>query len=365
MRLSALRFIMIATVASVAIAGCAKKQPVGADSNTAARDLGGFGPGGQPGGGPGGFGNGGAGGGAFAGGPGAGGQFMRDAAGNLFDANGNRVDEFGNPIDSAPLGTLPGQGGVVGGAGGGIAGGAGQGGIVYAGPGSAGTVQQGGGVYQPGGVINGGAYQPGGVVDGGVYQPGGNGVFLDGNGNFVDANGNPVDANGNPIAGAAYQQGGTFVQGGPYAQVPGQGGAFATGPAAASYNFAGDDGSPNYFAQRVGDRVLFATDSSTIDPEGQEILRRQAAWFNLHPEYAITVEGHADERGTRDYNLALGARRANAVRGYLSSLGIDPNRVRTVSYGKERPVNPASTPTGWRINRRAVSTLRGGSGASF
>jgi peptidoglycan-associated lipoprotein len=355
MRLSALRFIMIATVASVAIAGCAKKQPVGSDSNTAARDLGGFGPGGQAGGAPGGFGNG------AGGGAGAGGQFVRDAAGNLFDANGNRVDAFGNPIQSAPLGTLPGQGGIAGGPGGGIAGGAPQ--TVYAGPGSAGTVQQGGGVYQSGGVI-----------DGGAYQPGGNGVFLDGNGNFVDANGNPVDANGNPIAGAAYQQGGTFVQGGPYDAGGGSfvqggpyapGGTFASGPGAASYNFAGDDGSPNYFAQRVGDRVLFATDSSTIDPQGQEILRRQAAWFNLHPEYAITVEGHADERGTRDYNLALGARRANAVRGYLSSLGIDPNRVRTVSYGKERPVNPASTPNGWAVNRRAVSTLRGGSGASF
>ena len=124
-------------------------------------------------------------------------------------------------------------------------------------------------------------------------------------------------------------------------------------------------GDAGTFAQRVGDRVLFATDSSNLDAQSQETLRRQAAWFNLHPQYSITVEGHADERGTRDYNLALGARRANAVRGYLSSLGIDPNRIRTVSYGKERPVNPASTPNGWAVNRRAVSTLSGGNSASF
>lgn len=335
MRLAALRFALIATVASVALAGCAgKKPPVGIDSNTTASGVGGFGPGSGAGSAPGGFGSGtgvGNGGGLGAGvgnggdfgagaGAGTGGQLFRDANGNLVDANGNRVDEFGNPI----------------GGGGALAGG------------------------------------------GGAFQPGGNGVFLDGNGNFVDANGNPVDANGNPISGGgAFQSGNTISTdgngnyfdangnrvdqfGNPLGAGAGGGGQFANGPGAGSYNFAGDDGSAGYFTQRVGDRVLFDTDSSTIDSESQEILRRQAAWFRQHPQYAITIEGHADERGTRDYNLALGARRANAARSFLSSQGIDPNRIRTVSYGKERPVRPSSTPGAWRVNRRAVTTLRGG-----
>jgi len=180
-------------------------------------------------------------------------------------------------------------------------------------------------------------------------QPAGSGGLLtDGRGNFFDANGNPVDQFGNPLGGA--------VSGGAYQQ----GGQFATGPGAGSYNFAGDDGSPGYFTQRVGDRVLFDTNSSSIDAQGQEILRRQAAWFNQHPQYAVTIEGHADERGTRDYNLALGARRANSVRSFLMSTGVDPNRIQTVSYGKERPVRVGSTPGEWRVNRRAVTTLRGG-----
>lgn len=213
-------------------------------------------------------------------------------------------------------------------------------------------------------------------VDGQPLPPG---VFLDANGNYVDANGNPVDANGNPIGGAVsggglYGQtdgGPAYVDAGsdPYGANTAQGGLYdntvpggsaygAQQAGAGNYNFAGDDGSPNYFSQRVGDRVLFETDSSQLDSEAQETLRRQASWLQRHRQLAVTIEGHADERGTRDYNLALGARRANASRSYLIGLGVDPNRLRTVSYGKERPVDPRSTPTGWRVNRRAVTTLR-------
>lgn len=239
------------------------------------------------------------------------------------------------------------------------------------------TSAQGVGDFGPGGVAG---TAPGGYGIGPDGQPLPPGVYLDANGNYVDANGNPVDANGNPLTGGgAYGQGTTYVDANgnlvdAYGNPIGDGGlydnsvptgtyaqdGYAQGGAnAGAYNFAGDDGSPNYFAQRVGDRVLFDTDSSSLDGEAQETLRRQAAWLGRHPEAGVTIEGHADERGTRDYNLALGARRANAVRSYLVQLGLPGNRIRTVSYGKERPVAPSSTPGAWRVNRRAVTTLRG------
>ena len=96
-------------------------------------------------------------------------------------------------------------------------------------------------------------------------------------------------------------------------------------------------GSKRDFAQNVGDIVYFTTDSSDITPEGRQTLQKQVQWLNQHTKYTITIEGHADERGTREYNIALGARRATAVRTFLSRSGVDPRRVRTVSFGKERP----------------------------
>lgn len=127
----------------------------------------------------------------------------------------------------------------------------------------------------------------------------------------------------------------------------------------AGINFPGDDGGARYFAQQVGDTVRFATDSSSLSVTAREILRRQAAWLVRHPNVSVTVEGHADERGPRDYNLALGARRANAARSYLTSLGISVDRIRTVSYGKERPIAVGSTSEAWAKNRRGVTVLRG------
>ncbi|MEM1287059.1 MAG: peptidoglycan-associated lipoprotein Pal [Pseudomonadota bacterium] len=118
-------------------------------------------------------------------------------------------------------------------------------------------------------------------------------------------------------------------------------------------------GSPQDFTVNVGDRVFFETDSSTLTAEGQLTLDRQAAWLNQYPQYSIQVEGHADERGTREYNLALGARRAAATRDYLTARGITPNRLGTISYGKERPVATCNDITCWSQNRRAVTVLQG------
>ena len=111
---------------------------------------------------------------------------------------------------------------------------------------------------------------------------------------------------------------------------------------------AGTPGSAQDFVVNVGDRVFFETDSSDLTPTATGTLDKQAQWLNQYPKYQITVEGHADERGTREYNIALGARRAQAARDYLMSQGIGANRMRTISYGKERPVavcNDASCET--------------------
>ena len=119
-------------------------------------------------------------------------------------------------------------------------------------------------------------------------------------------------------------------------------------------------GSPQDFTVNVGDRIYFDTDSSAIRADAQATLARQAQWLNQYPNYAITVEGHADERGTREYNLALGARRAAATKAYLSSQGVAANRIRTISYGKERPVAVCDDISCWSQNRRAVTVLGGG-----
>ena len=116
-------------------------------------------------------------------------------------------------------------------------------------------------------------------------------------------------------------------------------------------------GTPREFAVVAGDRVFFQTDSSELTPEAQSTLRTQAQWLARYPGYAVTIEGHADERGTREYNIALGARRATTVQRYLASLGVGPGRLRTLSYGKERPVAVCNDISCWSQNRRAVTLL--------
>ncbi len=115
-------------------------------------------------------------------------------------------------------------------------------------------------------------------------------------------------------------------------------------------------GSQAHFIANVeSDRVFFDTDRSDIDAEDQRILTSQAAWVRNFPNVRITIEGHCDERGTRDYNIALGALRANAAKNYLATLGVDPARISTVSYGKERPDALGSDEASWARNRRAVT----------
>ncbi|PRZ50310.1 peptidoglycan-associated lipoprotein Pal [Tritonibacter scottomollicae] len=121
-----------------------------------------------------------------------------------------------------------------------------------------------------------------------------------------------------------------------------------------------DPSSPAYFREAIGDRVLFLVDQSSISPEGRTVLDGQARWLNANPSYVVTIEGHADERGTREYNLALGARRANSAREYLISQGVAANRIQTVSFGKERPIEICSAQSCYNQNRRAVTVLAGG-----
>lgn len=121
--------------------------------------------------------------------------------------------------------------------------------------------------------------------------------------------------------------------------------------------------SPAFFQARVGDRVFFAVDQSTLTPEARDVLIGQARWLNANPGYGIVIEGHADERGTREYNLALGARRANAVQEFLISQGVPAWRLRTISYGKERPVEVCSEEVCYARNRRAVTVLTRSAGS--
>ena len=116
-------------------------------------------------------------------------------------------------------------------------------------------------------------------------------------------------------------------------------------------------GSQQDLVVNVGDRVFFDTDQSSLRADARATLQRQAAWLNQYPNVRVTLEGHADERGTREYNLALGARRANAAREYLISRGVAGNRVKVVSYGKERPIEICSEEACYAQNRRAVTVL--------
>lgn len=122
-------------------------------------------------------------------------------------------------------------------------------------------------------------------------------------------------------------------------------------------------GSPAEFSMVVGDRVFFTTDSTQLTPQAQDTLRKQAQWLSRYSHYTVTIEGHADERGTREYNIGLGAQRATSTRDYLASLGVSPSRMRTVSYGKERPVAVCNDISCWSQNRRAVTAVNGGAGS--
>ena len=116
-------------------------------------------------------------------------------------------------------------------------------------------------------------------------------------------------------------------------------------------------GSKRDFSVNVGDKVFFQTDSAALTTQSQSTLQGQARWLNQYPNYTITLEGHADERGTREYNLSLGAQRALAVKNYLAGLGVSPARMRTISYGKERPVALCNDISCWSQNRRTVTVL--------
>ncbi len=116
-------------------------------------------------------------------------------------------------------------------------------------------------------------------------------------------------------------------------------------------------GSPQDFVVNVGDRVFFDTDSSQLSSAARATLDKQVAWLNQNRRYTFIIEGHADERGTREYNIALGARRASTVRDYMTSHGVAANRMRTISYGKERPVATCNDISCWSQNRRAVTVL--------
>ncbi len=137
---------------------------------------------------------------------------------------------------------------------------------------------------------------------------------------------------------------------------PGAGAGVGAGAGAGGL---GDPSSPAYFQQAIGDRVLFLVDQSTLTPQARSILDGQAAWLMQNPDYSAVIEGHADEQGTREYNLALGNRRANAVREYLVSKGVPTTRLRIVTYGKERPIEICSEEACYAKNRRAVTVIAG------
>jgi peptidoglycan-associated lipoprotein len=136
----------------------------------------------------------------------------------------------------------------------------------------------------------------------------------------------------------------------------------AAGPVSSGAGSSGHfaPGSQQDLAATAGDRVFFAYDQSDISSEGQQILQRQAEWLKRYGQVTITIEGHCDERGTREYNLALGERRAQAVKNVLVALGIPAGRIQTISYGKERPIVVGSDEGGYAQNRVGITTVNGG-----
>jgi peptidoglycan-associated lipoprotein len=140
----------------------------------------------------------------------------------------------------------------------------------------------------------------------------------------------------------------------------GAGGGVNAGAGGVVPGSANDPTSTVYFQQSIGDRVLFEVDQSTLTAVGRSTLDGQAQWLITNSDYQAVIEGHADEQGTREYNLALGARRANAAQEYLISKGVPSGRLRVVSYGKERPIEICSEEACYAKNRRAVTVLAGG-----
>jgi peptidoglycan-associated lipoprotein len=148
-----------------------------------------------------------------------------------------------------------------------------------------------------------------------------------------------------------------------YGGVGGAGGAGGAG--GIDTTGLGDPNNPAsiaYFNQMVGDRIVFAVDQATLSQESRDVLTRQAKWLMTNTGYAAIIEGHADERGTREYNLNLGAKRAAAVQNFLISQGVPATRLRTISYGKERPIEICSEEACYAKNRRAVTVLSVGAG---
>jgi peptidoglycan-associated lipoprotein len=145
---------------------------------------------------------------------------------------------------------------------------------------------------------------------------------------------------------------------------PNAGGAGGSGTGAGVSNAGligggrGAPGSQEDLTQSAGDRIFFETDQSVVTPEARGILDRQVQWLQQYPQIGVWIAGNCDERGTEEYNLALGQRRANADRDYLVAHGVNRGRVQTISYGKSRPVDPASTPEAWAQNRNAITSVR-------
>jgi peptidoglycan-associated lipoprotein len=144
----------------------------------------------------------------------------------------------------------------------------------------------------------------------------------------------------------------------PQSTAPGAAAQFGAVPPAAAVGIT--PGSARDFSENVGDRVLFAYDRADLDQTARGTLDRQAAWLQRYATVSLLIEGHADERGTREYNLALGARRAAAIREYLSARGVGQARIDVASYGKERPMCEESSESCWQQNRRGISTIRAG-----
>ena len=143
----------------------------------------------------------------------------------------------------------------------------------------------------------------------------------------------------------------------------GANGGFGSGTGYVDTNGLGDPSNPAsiaYFNQSVGDRVLFLVDQSSLTDQARGVLSQQARWLQSNPSYAIIIEGHADEQGTREYNLALGARRAEAVRTYLIQRGVPAGRIDTISFGKERPIAEGSSEAAWAQNRNAHTAIVSG-----
>jgi len=136
------------------------------------------------------------------------------------------------------------------------------------------------------------------------------------------------------------------------------GAAGAGGPGAGGYASSAAPGSEEDLVGTVGDRIFFATDRSDLSDEARATLDKQAAWLQRYPNVRIMIAGNCDERGTEEYNLALGQRRANADAQYLAAHGVSASRIQTISYGKDRPTDPASTPEAWAKNRNAITMVQ-------